>query len=152
MTHIIIIRHHKILSADGYMILLYIAIGTVLFEERIGCFEHPPPQLAQDFIINLMGFFKYNQPLMYGFPLYKLFPTKTWKIYENYSDNVLRIGQTFVNKVSYVYINIRGHEHNLIYAAVSGLFLGIWNWGGRGIDKCLGGVNMREEQIYIEKD
>jgi len=34
--------------------------------------------------------------------------------------------------------------------ATSGLFLGILNWGG-GTDKCLGGVNMREEQIYIKK-
>jgi len=36
-----------------------------------------------------------------------------------------------------------------VYVAYAGLFLGIWNWGG--IDKCLGGVNMRKVQIYIKK-
>jgi len=36
-------------------------------------------------------------------------------------------------------------------ASRSVLFLLFLNWGGGGIDKCLGGVNLREEQIYIEK-
>lgn len=80
-----------------------------MFEERIGCFNDPPPKQAQDFIENLVGFFKYMQPLMYNVPVYKIWPTKTWKIYEGYADRVLQIGQTFVDKVYAVYCPLYGH-------------------------------------------
>ncbi|CAH1797213.1 unnamed protein product [Owenia fusiformis] len=74
------------------------SIGTVLFEERIGCLNDPPPQLAKDFISNLMGFFKYLQPLMYNVPIYKIYPVDKWKKYTAHADNVMAIGQQFVDK------------------------------------------------------
>jgi len=46
-------------------------------------------------------------------------------------------------------ITNEGHVTHVGLLSNSALFLGIWNWGG--IDKCLGGVNMREAQIYIKK-
>lgn len=75
------------------------AIGTFLFEERIGCLGEKTNPQAQDFIVNLQGFFKLMQPLMYNVPLYKIYPTKTWRQYEEYTDNILRIGRSFVDKV-----------------------------------------------------
>lgn len=74
------------------------SIGTVFFEDRIGCLSDPPPQQAKDFIENLIGSFKYLQLLMYSTPFYKIFPTKKWKIYERYTDRLLQIGQAFVDK------------------------------------------------------
>ncbi|OWF55008.1 cytochrome P450 10-like isoform X2 [Mizuhopecten yessoensis] len=74
------------------------SIGTFLFEERIGCFGSPTPTQAQSFIDNLQGFFKLMQPLMYNIPLYKVMPTKMWKQYEAYADNVMKIGRSFVDK------------------------------------------------------
>ena len=77
------------------------AIGTFLFEERIGCLEATPSQKAQDFIHHLRSYFRLMQPLMYNLPTYKLFPTKRWQEYEFHSDQVMKIGQTFVDKVRF---------------------------------------------------
>ncbi|GAB1606457.1 cytochrome P450 10-like [Argonauta hians] len=74
------------------------SVCTVLFEERIGCLEPEPPQLALDFISNLLGYFKLMQPLMYNAPVYKVFPTKQWNEYIKYGDNVMSIGKTFVER------------------------------------------------------
>ena len=75
------------------------AIGCVLFEERIGCFNDPPPRQARDFIDSLSGFFKYQQPLMYGLPIYKIFPTTAWRTFETYADQLIKQAQQFVVKV-----------------------------------------------------
>lgn len=74
------------------------SIGTVLFEERIGCLDPKPPKLALDFIANLVGYFKLMQPLMYNAPIYKVFPTKQWNQFVNYADNVINIGRSFVER------------------------------------------------------
>ncbi|ELU08568.1 hypothetical protein CAPTEDRAFT_134490, partial [Capitella teleta] len=75
------------------------SICVVLFEERIGCFPNPPTERAQEFIANLIGFFKYMQPLMYNLPVYKIYPTKTWRKYEKHGDTVFGIGLDMVTKV-----------------------------------------------------
>ena len=75
------------------------AIGTVLYDDRLGCFSDPPSKTATEFIDYLVAFFKYMQPLMYDVPLYKIYPTKTWKKYEYYADKVIGIGNMYVNKV-----------------------------------------------------
>ena len=82
------------------IVRLFAAIGCVLFEERIGCFNDPPPDQARDFIENIVGFFKYQQPLMYKPPIYKIFPTKAWRVFEGYADRVTAGAQQFVNMVS----------------------------------------------------
>uniref|UniRef100_A0A0L8I0D2 Cytochrome P450 n=1 Tax=Octopus bimaculoides TaxID=37653 RepID=A0A0L8I0D2_OCTBM len=74
------------------------SVGTVLFEERIGCLDPEPPKLALDFIANLVGYFKLMQPLMYNAPIYKIFPTKQWNQFVNFADNVMNIGKTFVER------------------------------------------------------
>lgn len=74
------------------------SIGTFLFEERIGCLGQETSPMAQSFIANLEGFFKTLQPLMYNLPVYKLWSTKLWKQFENYSDNVIDIGRGLVEK------------------------------------------------------
>ncbi|XP_059174082.1 cytochrome P450 10-like [Physella acuta] len=74
------------------------SMGTFLFEERIGCLGAQPTPLAQSFIENMEGFFKKLQPLMYNMPFYKLWATKTWKQFEHYSDNVMDIGRSIVEK------------------------------------------------------
>ena len=79
--------------------LLLAAIGCVLFEERIGCFNDPPPVKAREFIDNIVGVFKYQQPLMYKPPIYKIFPTKDWRVFEGYADRVTDCARQFVNKV-----------------------------------------------------
>lgn len=75
------------------------AIGTFLFEERIGCLEDNPTPQAQDFISNLKSYFHLMQPLMYNLPIYKIFRTKLWKQFEFHADEVMRIGRLFVDKV-----------------------------------------------------
>ena len=75
------------------------AIGTFLFEERVGCFSNPAPEQAQDFIDHLREYFKYLQPLMYNLPVYKLYKTKTWKKFEHHADRVFELGRHFINKV-----------------------------------------------------
>lgn len=80
---------------NGY----FSAMGTFLFESRLGIFSPNPPHEAQIFIENLQGLFRLMQVLMYSFPIYKIFPTKDWKQYENHCDNVFRIGKSYVNKV-----------------------------------------------------
>ena len=75
------------------------AIGCVLFDERIGCFNDPPPTQASEFIDSLSGFFKYQQPLMFGLQIYKIFPTRAWRTFEIYSDRLIEHGQKFVVKV-----------------------------------------------------
>lgn len=39
------------------------------------------------------------QPLMFNFPFYKIFPTKTWKQFEHHADNIFKIGRSFVDNV-----------------------------------------------------
>ncbi|XP_063428230.1 cytochrome P450 10-like [Mytilus trossulus] len=92
-------NHHEIqgLETDIFKWAME-SIGTFLFEERIGCLGEKTNPQAQDFIVNLQGFFKLMQPLMYNIPLYKIYPTKTWRQYEEYTDNILRIGRSFVDK------------------------------------------------------
>ena len=86
------------------------AIGTVLYDDRLGCFSDPPSKTATEFIDYLVAFFKYMQPLMYDVPLYKIYPTKTWKKYEYYADKVIGIGNMYVNKVtSFVLFGIVTH-------------------------------------------
>jgi len=108
----------------------------VLFEERIGCFNDPPPAQARhcsndlplgqgrhcfydppaaqarhcsndpppaqarQFIDNVVGFFKYQQPLLYRPPVYKLFPTAAWRVFEGYADRVTDCARLFVHKAS----------------------------------------------------
>ncbi|XP_076441430.1 cytochrome P450 10-like [Babylonia areolata] len=74
------------------------SIGTFLFEERIGCLESNPSQQAQSFIHHLRSYFQLMQPLLYNLPIYKLFPTRAWQQYQFHSDQVMKIGQTFVDK------------------------------------------------------
>ncbi|KAK6179576.1 hypothetical protein SNE40_011903 [Patella caerulea] len=74
------------------------SIGTFLFEERIGCLNEKPTELAQEFIDTLQKYFHLMQHLMYNLPLYKLFPTTKWQAFEKYSDRIMEIGREFVNK------------------------------------------------------
>ena len=76
------------------------AIGTFLFEERIGCFSKPTPAKAQDFLDHLQEYFRYLQPLMYNVPIYKYYKTKLWKKFEYHSDKVFELGRYFIDKVS----------------------------------------------------
>ena len=79
--------------------MVVVAVGTVLFEKRIGALEYPPPQDAKVFVENLVGFFKLMQPLMYNMPTYKYINTPTWRRYEDYGDKVHAIGLKFVHEV-----------------------------------------------------
>ena len=76
------------------------AIGCHLFDERIGCFNDPPPTQACEFIDSMSGFFKYQQLLMYGLPIYKIFPTRVWTVYEAYCDRLIEQAEKFVVKVT----------------------------------------------------
>ena len=78
---------------------MFSAVGTIIFEERIGCFNDPMPVQAEAFLKNLLGFFRTMQPLMYNVPVYKMYEHKGWREYETYTDNLLSIGLDFVNKV-----------------------------------------------------
>ncbi|XP_061192063.1 cytochrome P450 10-like [Saccostrea echinata] len=76
------------------------SMGTFLFNSRIGLLSPNPPQQPRDYIENLQGFFRLMQPLTYNFPLYKIIPTKEWKQFQTYADNVFRIGRSFVDKIT----------------------------------------------------
>ena len=75
-------------------------MGCFLFDERIGCFNDPPPLQARQFINSISGFFKHQQPLMYGLPVYKVFPTASWRKFERSTDRLIQHAQKFVIKVS----------------------------------------------------
>lgn len=100
LYHIVIILVH------------FSAMGTFLFESRLGIFSSNPPHEAQIFIENLQGLFRLMQVLMYSLPIYKIFPTKDWRQYVNYCDNVFRIGKSYVNKVILLCIMITKTELN----------------------------------------
>lgn len=88
-------------SADHKSNTLFIfsAMGTFLFDSRIGLLGLNPPQQSVDFIQNLQGFFRLMSPLTFNLPFYKLFPTTEWRHFQSYADNVFRIGRSFVDKV-----------------------------------------------------
>lgn len=80
-------------------LFIFSAMGTFLFDSRIGLLGLNPPQQSVDFIQNLQGFFRLMSPLTFNFPFYKLFPTTEWRLFQSYADNVFRIGRSFVDKV-----------------------------------------------------
>lgn len=80
-------------------LFIFSAMGTFLFDSRIGLLGLNPPQQSVDFIQNLQGFFRLMSPLTFNFPFYKLFPTTEWRHFQSYADNVFRIGRSFVDKV-----------------------------------------------------
>lgn len=80
-------------------LFIFSAMGTFLFDSRIGLLGLNPPQQSVDFIQNLQGFFRLMSPLTFNFPFYKLFPTSEWRHFQSYADNVFRIGRSFVDKV-----------------------------------------------------
>lgn len=80
-------------------LFIFSAMGTFLFDSRIGLLGLNPPQQSVDFIQNLQGFFRLMSPLTFNFPFYKLFPTSEWRHFQSYADNVFRIGRLFVDKV-----------------------------------------------------
>uniref|UniRef100_K1RVD6 Cytochrome P450 10 n=1 Tax=Magallana gigas TaxID=29159 RepID=K1RVD6_MAGGI len=73
------------------------SIGTFLFDSRFGALGPSPPKETQDFVEHLQGFFKQMQPLMFNFPFYKIFPTRTWKQFEKHADNIFKLGRSFVD-------------------------------------------------------
>lgn len=73
------------------------SIGTFLFDSRFGALGPNPPKETQDFVEHLQGFFKQMQPLMFNFPFYKIFPTRTWKQFEKHADNIFKLGRSFVD-------------------------------------------------------
>ena len=77
-------------------------MGCVLFDERIGCFDDPLPDQARQFIDNIIGFFRYQQPLMYKPPVYKIYPTRAWRQFEGYADRVADCARQFINKASFM--------------------------------------------------
>lgn len=80
-------------------LFIFSAMGTFLFDSRIGLLGLNPPQQSVDFIQNLQGFFRLMSPLTFNFPFYKLIPTSEWRHFQSYADNVFRIGRSFVDKV-----------------------------------------------------
>lgn len=80
-------------------LFIFSAMGTFLFDSRIGLLGLNPPQQSVNFIQNLQGFFRLMSPLTFNFPFYKLFPTTEWRHFQSYADNVFRIGRSFVDKV-----------------------------------------------------
>lgn len=80
-------------------LFIFSAMGTFLFDSRIGLLGLNPPQQSVDFIQNLQGFFRLMSPLTFNLPFYKLFPTTEWRHFQSYADNVFRIGRSFVDKV-----------------------------------------------------
>ena len=87
------------------------AVGTVIFEERIGSLNDPPSAMAVEFLDNLIGFFVNMQPLMFNAPIYKYWATPTWKTFENHADKVVDAGMYFINKVSSYYLRILGFKN-----------------------------------------
>lgn len=79
--------------------LFFSAMGTFLFDSRIGLLGPNPPQQSVDFIQNLQGFFRLMSPLTFNFPFYKIFPTSEWRQFQRHADSVFRIGRSFVDKV-----------------------------------------------------
>ncbi len=102
--------------------LLVVAVGVVLFDDRVGALASPPSPEAQDFIHNLIGFFKYMQPLMYNVPIYKYVRTPTWNKYEAYGDRVHEAGLQFVKKVRTIGIDCRIQAPVLTHSSHAGNF------------------------------
>ena len=77
----------------------FAAICAVLFRTRLGCFEDPPSQNAQEFITNCRKFFKTMQTLMYEPPYKKWFSSKTWDEFVECSDALLEQGKRLIESV-----------------------------------------------------
>lgn len=89
------------------------SIGTVLFEERIGCLRPETSKLSEAFIKNLQGFTAQMQLLLYSMPLYRLWPTKQWRTFENYANNVTNIGSIFIkNRMDALKHRMKNKENN----------------------------------------
>lgn len=109
-------------------LFIFSAMGTFLFDSRIGLLGLNPPQQSVDFIQNLQGFFRLMSPLTFNFPFYKLFPTTEWRHFQSYADNVFRIGRSFVDKVlpiNVFYILLLILYKGLDYIAYS-VFVRLW--------------------------
>lgn len=109
-------------------LFIFSAMGTFLFDSRIGLLGLNPPQQSVDFIQNLQGFFRLMSPLTFNFPFYKLFPTSEWRHFQSYADNVFRIGRSFVDKVlpiNVFYILLLILYKGLDYIAYS-VLVGLW--------------------------
>ncbi|XP_014671028.1 PREDICTED: cytochrome P450 10-like [Priapulus caudatus] len=74
------------------------SVGTILFEERIGCFDEVPSTEAREFIGHVLGYFRTMQSLLFGPPLYKIRPTKEWLTHCEHGDKVFELGKAFVQK------------------------------------------------------
>ena len=72
----------------------------MMFEQRIGCFSDPPPPQAQKFIFHVIEVMESMKKLMFSMQLYKIYPTKTWRIFERSMDDNIHLVEALVNKVN----------------------------------------------------
>ena len=76
-------------------------IGTVAFDTRLGLYEDPPPQEALKFIDAAQNFFTLTQTLLFSIPsnmVRRYIDTPTLKKFFKVSDDIIEIGQGFVDK------------------------------------------------------
>ena len=76
-------------------------IGTVAFDARLGLYEDPPPQEALKFIDAARDFFAYSNTLAFSIPsnvMRRYIDTPTLKKFFKVSDDIIEIGQGFVDK------------------------------------------------------
>ena len=58
---------------------LNIAVNMFVLGKRLGCLDEQIPPDCQEFIDLLHKFFDASQKLLFGLPLYKLYPTQDYK-------------------------------------------------------------------------
>ncbi|XP_055887015.1 cytochrome P450 10-like isoform X3 [Biomphalaria glabrata] len=103
------------------------SIGTFLFEERIGCLGDKPTPIAHSFLENVEGFFRTLQPLLFDVPVYRVWPTDTWRQFEHYADNIMSIGTFLVHKSleesasSSAFINYLANDCHMATQEITGL-------------------------------
>ncbi|KAL6063233.1 hypothetical protein QOT17_011718 [Balamuthia mandrillaris] len=74
------------------------AVGTVIFDARVGCLVPNPDPNVQKFVKAINGLLDASHKLLYGAPFYLLFNTPTWNKMAQCFDDVKEVGELHVER------------------------------------------------------
>ena len=74
------------------------AIGTFIFDSRLGLLDDPPRDEPERFVKATQDFLHYTQELRSGPPFYKIMETPAWKGFCKASDFLIEAGKKYVEE------------------------------------------------------
>ena len=75
------------------VVFAFVAIGTVLFETRLGCLDDVPPSRVQDFISAIDRMMSSSYELIVAPSIHKYMQSKSWKRHMDAWDMIFDIGK-----------------------------------------------------------